>query len=461
MSILHPWSALRRLSGSARGLALPAALSLAAVCWPPALAGQETMRETFSRLFVFGEGESALFLGGSAGVPATEVHGNHFIPAENAANASLLSFFENAISNNVAAFPLSSTVASETFTFEGGVPQATSTSFGPIFAERSQTVGRGRLNAGVTFSRFRFSEIRGVDLDAVELRFTHENSDFPGCDDIFGGDCSLYGVPGFENDVIRVDMELDIAADVFAFAATYGLLDWLDLSLALPVIDLSLEGSSVATVQVATGEEALHFFEGSPENPGLSARTQIDGEAAGIGDLAVRLKARAAGREPWLLAVLGEVRAPTGREEDFLGTGEWNAKGLLILSGLFGDFSPHLNAGYEYRGRDVDQDEFELALGFDQRLSDWATLAVDMLGAFKVGDPLLRLPEEVRIEAPFPRTIAPTNIPERRDDILDGALGFKFRTGGGLVVLANVMVPLNDGGLRAGVTPTFGLEYTP
>lgn len=445
---------------SSRSAAGRAVVVLCLLCAPP-LSAQENMRETFSRLFVFGEGESALFLGGSAGAPATEVHGNHFIPAENEANAALLSFFERSIATNVAAFPLSSTVASRTFTFEGGVPVPTSSSFGPIYAERAQTVGRGRVNAGVTFSRFRFSEIRGVDLDGVRLRFTHENSDFPGCDGIFGGDCSIYGIPDFENDVIDLDLELDIGADVFAFFATYGLLDWLDLSVALPVIDLSLEGTSVATIEVTTGDEALHFFEGTPMAPGLAARTQVDGEASGIGDLAVRLKARAAGGDPWQIGLLGEVRAPTGREEDFLGTGEWSVKGLFVLSGTFSEFSPHLNAGYEYRGGPLDQDEFELVVGFDHRLSEWATLAVDMLSAYEVGDPVLGLPAPVTLDAPFRRTVETTNLPEMRDDIIDGSLGFKFRTSGGVVLVANLLVPLNEGGLRAGVTPTFGLEYAP
>ena len=43
---------------------------------------------------------------------------------------------------------------------------------------------------------------------------------------------------------------------------------------------------------------------------------------------------------------------------------------------------------------------------------------------------------------------------------MDGSFGFKFQTGGGLIIVTNVLVPLNDGGLRSGVIPTLGLEYT-
>ena len=136
-----------------------------------------------------------------------------------------------------------------------------------------------------------------------------------------------------------------------------------------------------------------------------------------------------------------------------------NARGILVMSGLFDEFSPHLNLGFDYRGSDLDQNELELAVGFDHLLAPWATIAVDLLGAFKLGDATLEFPRPVEITAPFRRTVRRTNIPDRQDDLIDGSMGFKFRTGSGLVIVTNVIVPLNDGGLRSGVTGTFGIEY--
>lgn len=441
-------------------VAYATAAALVLPCATPSDARAQEMREALDRLFVFGEGEEALFLAGSAGAPATEVHGNHFIPAEIEANAAILDFFTNAIARSVSSFPIPTTVASETFVFVDGVPTPTSTSFGPISAERAQTVGRGRLNAGISFTHLGFTDLRGVHLDDVRLTFVHENVDFPNCDEIFQGDCSLYGVPQVENDVIDLTLDLDMGADVFVLYGTYGLTDWLDLSVAVPVVNLELNGVSTARITPSTGDEALHFFGGTQENPELAARSQTRGETTGIGDVAVRLKARVAEGDTWQLGVLAETRAPTGREEDFLGTGEWNAKGLLILSGEFQGFSPHANVGYEFRGSDLEEDDFETVLGFDHRVSSWATLAVDLLGTFKVGDRELLLPEPVEIEEPFRREVELTNLPERRDDVIDGALGFKFRTGPGLILITNVLVPLNDGGLRTGPVPTVGLEYS-
>ena len=435
-------------------------LCIAMVASIPATAhAQQTMQEALAELFVFGEGEDPLFLVGTAGQEATEVHAGHFIPASSEANSVVLQFFGNAIASGIANFPLSSTVASQTVKFVGGVPVATSRSFGPIFAERAQTIGRGRLNAGLNYSRIRFRDIRGIALNDVRLNFVHQNSDFEGCDAIFGGDCTLYGVPQFENDLMSLSLDLSFDADVFALFGTFGITDWLDLSLAIPLIDMSMRGTSVVTMTPST-DPAFHFFGGTQADPELQAESQAFADATGIGDIAGRLKALVASGENWGLGLLVEGRAPTGNEEDFLGTGEWSAGGLAIVSGTFSDFSPHANVGYQYRAGEFDQDIVKVIAGFDHRLAGWATLAADFLGAFPVGEQKLTFPELVEYEAPFVRSVEATNIPNTRDNLLDASLGFKFQTKGGLIIITNVLVPLNSGGLRAAWIPTLGIEYT-
>jgi hypothetical protein len=417
------------------------------------------MEEALRQLFTFGEGEDALFLIGSADIPATEIHGDHFIPARSDANAALLDFFGKTIAKNISSFPIPTTVSSQTYKFIDGVPTPSLESFGPIVAERAQTIGRGRLNAGVSYTRLRFADLRGVDMGNIRFRFVHENVDFPNCDIIFGDDCSLRGVPLFENDIIDLNLDMDVSADVWAFHSTFGITAWLDISVVVPVVSLEMIGESQATIAVSTGNDVNHFFGGTQENPKLTVRNSVRQTAAGIGDVAARLKARVAG-DAFQMGILGEVRLPTGREEDFLGTGAWNAKAMLILSGSVGDFSPHANLAYEYRGSEIDENELHAIIGFDQKLADWVTLAVDLLTTTKAGDRALGLPEPVHFEAPFARTVELTNIPDRRDDVIDGSIGFKFRMTRGLFLSANVLVPLNEGGMRPNVAPTLLLEYT-
>jgi hypothetical protein len=442
-----------------RKICCKAAFLLAALLSVPVGTGAQTMTDEFNSLFVFSGGGGALFLGGSGGVPSVQVHGAHFIPSESEVNGSLIGFLNQTIARNVASFPLSSTVASQTFVFVDGVPTPTSNSFGPIFAERAQTLGRGRLNAGVNYSRLNFSQLRGIPLEQLQLVFVHENSDFPNCDTIFQVDCAEYGLPLWEHDLITLDLDLDMQAEVSAFYATFGVTDWLDVGFALPVVSFNMNGTSTATILQASGLPALHFFGGTTTAPEFTATKATFASTSGVGDLAGRFKIVMVRGEAVDLALLGEVRLPTGSEEDFLGSGSTNARGLFIASSTYGDFSPHLNIGYGYRGAELDQDVIEFAGGFDHRLTEGATFALDLLGTFKVGDEKLAFPEPIVIPGGYRQTVHRTNIPSRNDNVLDGSVGFKFRAGTGFTVVTNVLVPLNEGGLRASPTPTLGIEY--
>ena len=114
-------------------------LCIAMVAFIPATAHAQTMQEALAELFVFGGGDDPLFLVGTSGQAATEVHAGNFIPASSEANSVVLQFFGNAIASGIANFPLSSTVASQTVKFVGGVPAATSRRFGPTPAWSSPT----------------------------------------------------------------------------------------------------------------------------------------------------------------------------------------------------------------------------------------------------------------------------------------------------------------------------------
>jgi hypothetical protein len=419
----------------------------------------QTMEEVLNGLFLFSSGGDPLFLAGSAGVAATAAHGDHFIPAEAESNGALLGVFTSAISGNIANFPLSSTVSSETFRFVGGVPTPTSNSFGPIFSERAQTLGRGRFDVGFSYSSIRFNELRGTAMDDLQLNFVHQNTDFPNCGTIFGGDCSLSGFPLWEHDVIELGLDLRIDAEIYAFNATFGVLDWLDVGIAVPVVALSIDGASRARIIPSQVDEPAHFFGGSQASPILEATTTTRGSTSGIGDVAARTKVRFLDGEVTDLAMLGEVRLPTGRVEDFLGSGEASVRGLFIGSATLGDFSPHVNFGYVHRRGDLQSSSVQLAAGFDQRLSDWSTFVIDLLGDFKTENSL-SFPGPLTFDPPIVRTVERANIPNVRDDTLDAAIGMKVQTSGGVVLWGNALVSLNEGGMRSDIIATFGVQYS-
>jgi hypothetical protein len=450
------WSAVRGALLAALALLGAGAAPLAAQSSQAGLIGE------FSKLFIFGEGENPLFLGGS-GDPSNpitiQVHGSHFIPAAVESNASLISFLTNSISSSVSLVPAGAASGSSTFRFEGGVPVRTTTSAGPILAERAQTLGRGRvlLSAGVT--GVSYTRVRGVPLDALRLTFTHQNVNFPGCDTIAGGNCALLGYPLVENETIDLDLALHVDQTVTNFLLAYGITDKIDAVVVLPFVHTALRGTSNAQIQSFGAGPAVHFFAGTPDNPVLTASRAVDASSSGLGDVATRIKVNLRDATPVSLGLLLEGRFPTGSEEDLLGSGGFVGRGLAIMSARFGPFSPHANIGYLYRGKERDSDAFLATAGFDHLLAPWATLAAEVIGAFQVGTNHLTVPGDVIIEAPHRRTIHTSDIPNRRDDHVDAALGFKLTTPQGITVLGNAAWPLNRGGMRADVVWTVGGEY--
>lgn len=423
----------------------------------------QSLRHRISELFIFGPGSDPLFLAGTADPdnPASiRVHGEHFIPSAVSENGSVIDFLAVAVGRSVSSVPIGSASSGETFRFEGGIPVKTSTSAGPILAERSQTLGRGRALVGLGRTNFHFTSLRGQDLNNLSLNFTHQNVDFAGCDSATGGKCSLMGWPLLENDFIQVQLGMSMDVNITTLYTTYGLFDNLDLSVIVPMVSTHLSGTSVAQIVPFGGSStATHFFGGTPQNPELSATRQVTGSANGVGDVAVRAKLLVRETSTAALAVFGEGRFATGDANDFLGAGYFSGRGVAALTAMYGAFSPHANLGYLYRSSTSANDAVLTALGFDDLMAPGVTIAVDVLSELQVGASKLTLPGPVSIEYPFRRTILPTTIPDTRDDIVNGSLGFKFTHSSGATAIVNAMVPLNTGGLRGRMVYTAGVEY--
>jgi hypothetical protein len=191
----------------------------------------------------------------------------------------------------------------------------------------------------------------------------------------------------------------------------------------------------------------------------LTASRFVRGSATGLGDANARVKLNLRRGDPLAVGLLADVRFPTGSETDLLGSGAFAARGLGIVSARFGAFSPPANVGYLSRGGAFECDAVLGTLGFDHLLAPWATLAVDLISQLQVGDSPLQVPAPVFIQSPYVRTITPSSIPDRRDDLVDGSVGVKLTTAQGLTVIGNTQWPLNRGGLRPDLIWTVGLEY--
>lgn len=436
-------------------------LLLASLAASPASA-QSGLKGLIPGLFKFGDCDKALCL--SASVSPTE-HGDHYIGSTQSGTQNLLNFLGGAIAIGVSNVPLSTGTSGITFNIVGGAPVPTSSSAGPIFGERVQTLGRGRFLMGVNVTGVHFTSVRGVPLNNIAFNFTHqnicrENGQPPPCPTTgpgthFPADSNL-GSPTFENDVIEVNTSIDLNLQVAALNLTYGLSNRIDVGVAVPLVRADLSGGSIARI-VAFAQPSPHFF-GTAANQVLAAGAGVNGTATGIGDIAARVKVNL-GKPDRGLGILTEARFPTGDEKDFLGSGEFALRVLGIASARYGNFSPHLNAGYLYRSGKSLTDAVLTTAGFDQLMASWATLAVDVIGQWQANKSQLSLPGLVTFTSPSRRQVRPTNLPTRPDNILDGSLGFKFLTKSGVTLITNALIPLNSGGMRGNVVWTAGAEY--
>lgn len=420
---------------------LPVILLLFAA--PLGLAAQTLREQIRTDLFTFGNCGAPLCLAG-----ALPGHGNHFIPATQTAAGDILELFTNALAASVSNTPVSATSSGVTYQFVGGLPVKTATSGGPIFGERAQTLGKGRFFVGANVSAMHFERLRGVRMDDIEFNFTHE--DTPPLDTL--------GSPFFENDVIGVRVAMNVNLIVTTLVASWGVVDGVDLSVAVPVVHTAVQGTSVATISPA-GFPSPHRFGGSDSAPVMTAVAGMDGSATGIGDVAARLKVNIAQGRGLGAAILLDGRFGTGDEENLLGSGGFSGRGLGIISAKLGTLAPHLNIGYVFRDAKQATNSIVATAGFDNAVASWATLAFDLLSEWQLGDSKLQIPGPVNYDVPFPRTVRPTNIPAQRDDFLSASVGFKFQTPRGILLTTNTLFPLRNSGMQPSVVWTGGLEY--
>jgi len=424
------------------------ALSLTTV---PAAA--QSLRDKVSDLFSFG--------GGGCGVPICldpdpltgGGHGAHYNPAALEGGADLIAFLTNAIGISVSNIPLSAASGGAIWgRSPEGLPVRTATSSGPIFAERGQTLGRGRVLFAANFSRLDYRSIRGAPLSDLVFSFTHQDTDDDGLSN-----------PVFESDVIEMRANLNLNVTAVTPVLSYGLTDRIDLSVAVPLIRTELSATSEAQIIPFSNPTPHHF--GTGANPLLRATSEVSGSATGIGDVAVRAKAALVSNQGGAFAILGDVRFATGKDEDFLGAGGTTFSVMGIGSLRRGAFSPHINAGFIHRGGEFQNDAILATVGFDHLLGPGATLAVEVITSWQVGETKLTFPDPIVVSAQVGtassvRVVRPTSIADRRDDLALGSIGTKLAIGTGLNWIANALVPLRQGGLQPHLAWTMGLEYS-
>jgi hypothetical protein len=337
-----------------------------------------------------------------------------------AATSDMLS---RALLASIATLPTSASSAGFTYRFNPslGTLERTTTNFGPTFVERSITSGAGRVALGATWQYSRFTQLDGLPLREGTLvtianQFTDESAPF---------------------DIER--LRLEIESSVITGFATVGVTDRLDIGVAVPFVWLDLSGERVNTYR---GSEFV--------------QAQGVVSASGFGDASIRGKYDLVSTRNGGLAAAAEVRLPTGREEDLLGSGRRFIRVMGVAS-LEGDMAAaHANIAF---GQGGISDEVSYGLGVAFAPASRMTLSAEMIGR-RLSD-LGRITETVAAHPTIAdvETLRLTATTDSRISVVSGIGSLKWNLTETWLFKASVILPLNDAGLTAPVRLTLGLDY--
>ena len=438
-----------------------AAVSLALALAAPAAHAQEAPDGLAGLLLRFFSPSNPVIL---QDAPAPFSHAAHFVSQPNAQET--LRQLNRGIAAQLSTFPLGSSSSGFTYDFdpELGVFNRSTETFGPVFAERALTAGKGKLSFGVNHLSASYDRFEGQDLEEgdIKLYLLHEDLAAPG---------RLNTATWFEGDIIESALSIDLQNDTTVLYANYGVTDRFDVGVAVPYVRLDMTARIDATIErlsTAADPFEVHVFPGDGD---LTESFVETGSAEGIGDMVVRGKYNFYRGPSANVALATDLRLPTGNTDDLLGSGATQVK-LYAIAGYAGKrFAPRASWGYTFSSGGADfmgelPDEIAYTAGFDAGLHSRVTLTADFVGRTLLDADRLVLAEQtfeavtrtdpaVQTTTRLTPTIVTGNV-----NVLLGSVGLKVNPVGRLLLVGNVLLAIGEGGLQDEVTPVLGLEYS-
>jgi len=323
--------------------------------------------------------------------------------------------------------------------------------FGQVYLDRSTPLGDGRLNLSLSYQFVRLDEIDGRDARAL-----HDRVPIP-----------------LRGRLAAVEFTtLDAHAEVHQFlvAANYGVTEEFEVGVAAPLVYSATTVGAALRARGVTPQSELVTFRASDE--------QSD-DVVGLGDVFLRAKHRLIERRHGQASAALVARLPVGHGPDLQGAEVWELSPWLLASTRLFEPAPwarlqgHVNAGVNFDLEDVDASGVRWGVGLDWGVSRHVTAAVGVLARHqleRVAPPgffdFPRCRGTLTACATDPSVRGAPRLPlfglsgERVDyyDLSLGGRGALWRDT--VFAFANVLVPLNDGFVRADPVPLVGVEAT-
>jgi hypothetical protein len=372
--------------------------------------------------------------------------------------------FSTALGEVVAQLPLAAPTTGFGLTLDKtlGIYTVPNETLGSILSERGDTVGKYHLFVGFAYQKFNFQTIDGTQLNNLPVGYCINTSgSFPNC-----------GNPGFTQSSLSANV------NQYTAIAAFGLTSRIDISVTVPFERVSLGAGhglvySGGSVETQTPGTTSCPSSSTPTNTNPYCNQYVPGSASGIGDVVVEGKGSLWKGEHIRLAAGFDVRFPTGNEYNLLGSGAYGYKPFLTLSWRSRGITPHVNAGYQYNTRSVLYQSgginqllprwFEYSAGADVRIVKRLTVVGDLLGQHFFDAPRITpaSPANYQIQPPSGNAVYVNSIGVQNGayDSDNLAIGLKANIWRSLILSENVLVKLNEGGLRSKVTPLAGLSY--
>jgi len=324
---------------------------------------------------------------------------------------------------------------------------------GPVLTDRPDTVGKGHLFAGFSYQHFNFNSLEGNSLGNIPIGFQFVTN---------GGNVTSYDA---------VANKVSFQLDQYVGVATYGVTKSIDVSVVVPINSVSLN--------VTASNFQGYQFNSSTNSYGqiFPANTSVitTGSANGVGDVTLIFKQMLLGREGsrGAMAAGASARFPSGDSLNYLGSGAYGGN----VYGLFEyrtRVAPHLKVSYQWNSESQVMDlqaapntrlpgGLQYDAGADAKLNRHLTASVDILGnqfvnvpSFTVGFTTLPGPSG---QGQIPSQIHSTSSAINTYTTVNFSGGLKWSPKAHLLLYGNVLIQLNDVGLKSDAVPLCGIAY--
>ncbi|MBX3028290.1 hypothetical protein KF840_25650 [bacterium] len=364
-----------------------------------------------------------------------------------------LQLVESAVEQSLArALPLPAPSAGVSYSFDAatGNFQRDPSTFGQVYLERADPLGRGRVNVSLMYQYVNLAKIDGYD-----------SGDLRTADPI--------PIPDALAAVALPSLSFSANVQQVLLAASYGITDALEASLAVPIVYSHIAiDAPVSGAAVTPGGELVLIDE----------RVSMASNDVGVGDVFLRGKYRLADLSDVHLAAGLLLRLPAGDVDQLQGIGFVELTPAFIASTRVFQPAPwarlqgHFNGAIAIDTEDVGNSEARWGFGFDWGVTESLTAGIALLaqnqfaGVAPAGTfTIPRCQSDLVTCATNPAVRMGTQqlygLSTTRPDYYDFAIGGRGALWRDTIfAFANVAIPLNDGFVRTDPIPLVGLEAT-